>query len=146
MVLEFSIPLFFGWTSTSLLLFLAIPLLMAHSVKTSENFFAHMIKFKLNVPRDFSEQLRKASEVELNAEITKAGYAGVSAKIDRNAGIKFYGPKRMMDKLAAENPDHFPGGTTSNSGKLKSSVIAPKVIKSPKINSGSSRAKKPRKN
>jgi hypothetical protein len=102
-----------------------------------------MIKFKMTIPRDFSEQIRKAFETQLNTQIRTEGYAGVSANIDRDGGIKFFGPKSMIEKFASENPDHFPSNTTVKSGKIKAGVIVPEVITPPKIGSRVSRTKKP---
>jgi hypothetical protein len=58
-----------------------------------------MFDFKLEIPRDFEDQLRKQIEEKIAREIRLAGIVGVTVRVDKDGTAKFDCPEGTADKV-----------------------------------------------
>ena|ERR1700722_19949948 len=76
-----------------------------------------MIEFKLEIPNDYSEQVRKDCERQLNDQVSRAGYHNVTVRIDRHGKPEYSGDEATVRRLIEENPELFPPQNQLNSDR-----------------------------
>jgi hypothetical protein len=58
-----------------------------------------MIDFKLEIPGDFEDRLRKQLEDKIAHEIRMAGISGVTVRLERDGTARFNCPDGTADKV-----------------------------------------------